>query len=142
MITCNAAHAPDRAPQSAPIAKKIHEDINRLLSRQPGYRAATDTEFADLIWEGVSKGGPTVELRQCYSASLLCNFWIMMKLTLPPAAASARMCRITVQLSLKALSVLQNSKALQHHTALTQCSGCEHAVAFCAVSMLCFHFTD
>ena len=65
MITCNAAHAPDRAPQSAPIAKKIHEDINRLLSREPGYRSATDTEFADLIWEGLSEGGPTVKMRQC-----------------------------------------------------------------------------
>ncbi len=55
----------DRAPQSAPIAKKVHEDINRLLSREPGYRAATDTEFADLIWEGLFEGGPTVELPQC-----------------------------------------------------------------------------
>lgn len=64
-IAGNAAHAPDRAPQSAPIAKKIHEDINRLLSREVGYRATTDTEFANLTWEGVSEGGPAVELRQC-----------------------------------------------------------------------------
>ena len=51
-----------RAPQSASIAKSILEQINTVLSGEPEYRAATDAEFADLIWTGLSKGGPEVTL--------------------------------------------------------------------------------
>ena len=53
-----------RAPQSAPIAKSIHEEVNVVLSDEPGYRAASDAEFADLIWGGVSQGGSEVSLQQ------------------------------------------------------------------------------
>ena len=49
-----------RAPQSASIAKSIQEEVSTVLSGEPGYRAATDAEFADLIWTGLSQGGSKV----------------------------------------------------------------------------------
>lgn len=54
----------NRAPQSAPIAKSILAEVNALLSGEPGYRAATDAEFADLIWGGLTQGGPQVRKRK------------------------------------------------------------------------------
>ncbi|KAL3153131.1 hypothetical protein ABBQ38_012149 [Trebouxia sp. C0009 RCD-2024] len=47
-----------RAPQNSSIAKSILEEVNSVLCGEPGYRAATDAEFADLIWTGLSQGGP------------------------------------------------------------------------------------
>lgn len=50
----------DRAPQSAPIAESILAEVNAVLCLEPTYRAATDAEFADLIWGGLLQGGPEV----------------------------------------------------------------------------------
>ncbi|KAL3158560.1 hypothetical protein ABBQ38_010779 [Trebouxia sp. C0009 RCD-2024] len=47
-----------RAPQSSSIANSILEEVNVLLSGEPGYWAASDAEFAELIWTGMSQGGP------------------------------------------------------------------------------------
>lgn len=47
----------NRAPQSAPIAKSILAEVNAVLCGEPGHRAATDAEFADLIWGGLMQGG-------------------------------------------------------------------------------------
>ncbi|KAL3153134.1 hypothetical protein ABBQ38_012152 [Trebouxia sp. C0009 RCD-2024] len=51
-----------RAPQSASIAESILEEVNSVLCVEPGYRAATNAEFAGLIWTGLSQGGP----KGCY----------------------------------------------------------------------------
>ena len=50
----------NRAPQSASIARSIQDEVNEVLDAEPGYRAATDAEFAELIWAGMSQGGPEV----------------------------------------------------------------------------------
>ena len=54
----------NRAPQSAPIAKSILEDVNLILCQEPGYRSATDAEFAELMWGGLSQAGPEVSPQQ------------------------------------------------------------------------------
>ncbi len=54
----------NRAPQSAPIAKSILEDVNLMLSEESGYRSATDAEFAELMWGGLSRAGAEVSPQQ------------------------------------------------------------------------------
>lgn len=65
-----------RAPQSSSIANSILEEVNVLLSGEPGYWAASDAEFAELIWTGMSQGGPKVccttgqgHFRQCWAGT-------------------------------------------------------------------------
>lgn len=41
---------PLRAPQSSSIAQTIQEEVNVLLSGEPGCWAASDAEFAELTW--------------------------------------------------------------------------------------------
>ena len=49
----------------APItAESIKQAVNEVLSGEPGYRAATDAEFEDLLWAGFSHSGAEVRLQR------------------------------------------------------------------------------
>ena len=50
----------NKAPQSSSIARSIQDEVNAVLAGEFGYRAATDAEFAELIWAGMSQGAPEV----------------------------------------------------------------------------------
>ena len=62
----------NRAPQSALTAKSIQQAVNEVLSGEPGYQAATDAEFEDLLWAGFSDSGAEVRLQCGSSASSCC----------------------------------------------------------------------
>ena len=64
----------NRAPQSAITAKSIQQAVNEVLSGEPGYRAATDAEFEDLLWASFSNSGAEVKAQRGSSASPRCVF--------------------------------------------------------------------
>ena len=64
----------NRAPQSATTAKSVQQAVNEVLSGEPGYRAATDAEFEDLLWAGCSNSGAEVRGQCGSSASPRCVF--------------------------------------------------------------------